>query len=115
LRKRPLEENQSAPADLRVNINALGRECIADLISAVVDDTNAKLAVIETGADVRNGDRHFLVALVVQRADVIGRTDLLDRSANPFEAVDGSHDVLHQGGDIGSGQDQNIAWRRTWS
>ncbi len=65
LRERLLEDRQSALAHLCVDVDALGRERIEDALSAVVDNTDAKLAAIEAGADVRDGDRQLLVALVV--------------------------------------------------
>ena len=49
-----------------------------------------------TGPNVGDGDRHLLVALVVQRTDVVGRTDLLYCRANLCEAILGLHGVLPQ-------------------
>src|ERR1700730_1325695 len=100
LRQRLLEEHQPASAHLGARVDALGRERIEDVFSAIVDHTDAKLAALETGADVRDGDRHLLVALVVQRADVVGRTELLYCRANSFEAIVGIHGVLPKGSTV---------------
>ena len=94
LRERLLEDHQPAFAHLGACVDALRRERIEDVLSAIVDDTDTKLAALEAGADVRDGDRHLLVALVVQRADVVGRTELLYCRANSFEAIVGIHGVL---------------------
>jgi hypothetical protein len=64
------------------------------MLSPPSSTTDAKLTAIEAGADVRDGDRHLLVALVVQRAGVVGRTELLYCCANSFEATAGIHGVL---------------------
>src|SRR5688572_11769612 len=59
------------------SINALQNAApAASRITLVVDNADTKLAAIEAGADVRDGDRQLLVALLLQRADVISRTDL---------------------------------------
>src|ERR1700730_5127021 len=92
--QRLLEDLESALAQLCVDIDALRRERVEDALSAVVDDTDTKLAALEAGANVRNGDRHFLVAPVVQRASMVGWTELFYCCANSFEAIVGLHGVL---------------------
>src|SRR4029077_1968253 len=94
LRERLLDDHQPAFAHLGACVDALGRERIEDVLSAIVDDTDTKFVALEAGADVRDGDRHLLVALVVQGADVVGRTELLYCRANSFEAIVGIHGVL---------------------
>jgi hypothetical protein len=97
LRQRLLEEHQAAFAHLGGCVDALGRERVEDVLSAIVDDTDTQLAALEAGAGVRDGDCHLLVALVVQRADVVGRTELRYCCANSFEAIAGIHGVLPKG------------------
>src|SRR6202030_1508784 len=94
VRERLLAEREPALAPLCADVDARGHERIENALSAVVDDADTKLATIEAGADVRDGVRHFLVAIFVERADVVGRTDLLDCCTNSFETIGEMHGVL---------------------
>ncbi len=93
LRERFLEDRESALAQRRVDIDALGLERIEDALCAVVGDADAKLAALEADANVRCGDRHFLFEPVVQRAGVVGRAELLYCRAYFFETIFGIHVV----------------------
>ncbi len=93
LGQRFLEEHESALSPHRVDIDSLGCERPEDALSAVVDDTDAKLATLEAGANVRDGDPHFVFAPVVQRAGMVGRAELLDGGADYFQAMLGVHGI----------------------
>jgi hypothetical protein len=94
MRERLLEDRQAAFAHLCGDIDALGGERRGNARSAVVDNTDAKLAASEPGADIRNGDRHFRIALLIQSADVVCWAELLYCGANSLKAIAGIHDAL---------------------
>jgi hypothetical protein len=89
--ERPLEKYQSAVTHLSVYINPLQPERIENRLPAIVNDADAKLAARETGADVGDSYRYLFLALTVQSADVVGRTDLLYCRSNFFVAINGFH------------------------
>ena len=65
LRKRVLQERETASAHLFIDVYALGRERIENAVFTIVDDPDTQLAAIKSGADVRGGDRCLPFAPVV--------------------------------------------------